>query len=107
MKKLKSYVILKSGLIKSYYFSDDFIKENESLYAEFVKLWETLFDGVCDMWSCRDKNKDNAKIKELLCDLLDKLFDKSVKIENGSDNKRYNSKKMYRKYITDYNLNTA
>jgi len=46
MRENKSWIQVKTGLIKRYWFSDEFCKANQSLCDDFNKLYEKMFDGV-------------------------------------------------------------
>ena len=98
MREIKKYekdciVVLKSGILKSYNFSDDFVKNNEQLFNDFCNIWDEIYSFDCCVWGATERNKNNDNLKERLCNILDNLFELNIKIYNGWDNKTYKNKK--------------
>lgn len=104
MKKYEKdcLIILKSGILKSYNFSDAFIEKNQNLFKQFETIWDEIYQNDCCVFGASNSHKNNDKLKQNLCDILDQMFDLNVEIMNGWDNKRYKSKEEYRHYILTY-----
>lgn len=103
MKKYQDcLIVLKSGIIKGYNFSDKFIKENNILFEELENIWNEFYQNNCCVWGASNTHKHNDNLKFKLCNTLDKLFDLGVTIMNGWDDIIYKNKKDYRKYILEY-----
>ena len=101
--KYKNCIIcLKGGLIKSYWFNDNFIEEHEEIFNELGIIFDEIYKNDCCVYGASETNKDNINLKIKLCDILDKFFDLKIEIMNGWDNKIYKSKESYRKYILTY-----
>lgn len=45
MKKYEKgcLIALKGGLLKSYYFSDEFINDNKNLFNDFCNIWDEIY----------------------------------------------------------------
>lgn len=103
MKKYKDcFIVLKSGILKSYWFSDEFIKDNKALFDEFVNIFDEFYSNDCCVFGASNTHKNNDDLKIRLCDILDKMLDLNIEIMNGWDNKIYKNKKSYRDYILNY-----
>lgn len=98
----KNYIGLKFGNIKCWHFEENFCKDNKSLVDNLNNLYDEMYSGCLCVFHASEKNKGNIDIKTRLCDLLDKFFDLGVEIYNDFDNKRYKTKKSYRKYLLTY-----
>ena len=104
MKKYEKdcIIVLKGGILKSYYFSDEFIKNNNELFNKFCDVWDELYEHDCCVFGASERNKNNNNIKTKLCNILDKMFDLNIKIMDGFDNKIYKNKQDYKNYILNY-----
>ena len=48
MKKYKEcFIVLKSGILKSYWFSNEFIKDNKMLFDELCNIWDEFYSNDC------------------------------------------------------------
>ena len=97
-----NYIIIKSGILKAYSFSDEFIKKNKKLVEKFADLFDELYSGNCCVWGAYEKNKNNDDIKKRICDILEIFFDKGVPIQNGFTDEYYNNFKDIKDYIINY-----
>ena len=104
MKKYEKdcIIVLKGGILKSYNFSDEFIKTNNELFNEFCSIWDELYEHDCCVYGASEHNKNNNNIKNKLCNILDKMFDLNIKIMNGWDDITYKNKQDYKNYILNY-----
>lgn len=96
------YIILKGGILKSYYFSEDFLKNNKNLFEQLENIWDELYKNDCCVYGATESNKNNDALKIKLCDILDQFYDLNIEISNGWDNKIYKNKNDYRNYILNY-----
>lgn len=99
---MKNTITLKGGILKGWYFEDDFNNANREKVEELNAIFEELYSDVCSVYAAKEKNAENQDIKIRLCNMLDWFFDKKVSIRNGFDNTTYKSKKAYRDYILCY-----
>lgn len=99
---MKNTITLKGGILKGWYFEDDFYNANRAKVEELNAIFEELYSGVCSVYAAKEKNAENQDIKIRLCDMLDWFFDKKVSIRNGFDDITYKSKKAYRDYVLNY-----
>lgn len=104
MKKYEKdcLIVLKSGILKSYYFSDEFVENNKELVIEFANIWDEFYNNDCCVFGASNTHKNNDDLKIKLCNILDKMFDLNIKIMNGWDDKTYKNKDDYRNYILNY-----
>lgn len=94
---------LKWGIVKSYNLNNEqLVKTNEQLVKDFNNIFDEFYKDSYSALGSSENNKNNQDLKIRLCDLLDKLFDLGVAIRNDYDNKKYRTKKSYRKYILEY-----
>ncbi len=104
MKKYEKdcIIVLKGGLLKSYNFSEKFIKNNEQLFNDFCNIWDEIYKFDCCVFGATERNKNNNNLKIRLCDILDKMYDLNIEIFNGWDDTAYTNKEDYRNYILTY-----
>lgn len=104
MKKYEEncMIVLKGGILKSYNFSDNFIKKNEKIFNDIGNIWDEIYSLDYCVYGANERHKENKELKEKICDILDILFDLNIKICNGCDNKIYKNKNSYRQYILEY-----
>lgn len=102
MKQDKSYIALKGGILKSFYLSDNFIKNHKDLFIQLEKIWDKIYQNDCCVFGATQTHKNNDNLKIELCDILDKFFDLKVEISNNFDNKIYKKKEDFRNYILNY-----
>lgn len=95
-------IVLKGGILKSYYFSDEFVENNKELVIEFANIWDEFYNNDFCVFGASNTHKDNYDLKIKLCNILDKMFDLNIKIMNGWDNKNYKNKEDYKDYILNY-----
>lgn len=96
------YVILKSGIIKGYWFSDNFYNEFKELVEKVNDVYDDYYYGVSCVFAASEKYKDETAIKNKLLDTLEELFKLNVEIKNGFDNKRYKKFTDIKDYVLNY-----
>lgn len=96
------YVILKGGIIKGYWFSDEFYNEYKELVNKVNDVYDDFYYGVSCVFAASEKYKNEEQIKHKLLDVLKELFKLNVKIQNGFDNKRYKKFSDIEDYVLNY-----
>ena len=97
-----NYIIIKSGILKAYDFTDDFIKNNKSVFDEFLNIWDNLYNNNCCVWGAYETHKDNKELKNKIVNTLEKMYNLGVTIENGFTDEVYNNFDDIKNYILDY-----
>jgi len=99
-----NYIIIKSGILKAYDFSEEFINKNNDVFNQFVNIWDELYSGSCCVWGACEKNKDNNTIKQKIVDILEKMYNLGIQIENGFTDEVYNNFEDVKDYILNYGM---
>lgn len=95
------YIRLKYGILKSYYFTDEFIKENEQLIKELDEVWEDLYKQDICVFGAVETHKENKDIKERIFNIVEKFFNLNIEITNDFTEETYKTIEDIRKYLLE------
>lgn len=87
-------ILLKSGKLKFFHFTEKF-------KAEFEDIYDDLYDELWEIGWAEDYRSNNDLKLEFL-DILKPLFELDVKIKNSTDDKPFTSFKRISDYILNY-----
>ena len=99
-----NYIILKGGLIKAYWFDDEFYNENKDLVDKFSNIFDEIYRKDCCVFGATITNKNNTKLKKKICKILKVFFDMGIQIENGFTDEDYLNFKDIEDYILNYEV---
>ncbi len=97
-----NYIIVKSGILKAYEFSEDFINKNNDVFNQFVNIWDELYNGYLCVWGAYENYKNNHELKQKIVDILEKMYNLGIQIENGFTDEVYNNFEDVKDYILNY-----
>lgn len=101
---MENYIIIKSGILKAYEFNENFIENNNELFNQFVNVWDELYNNNCCVWGAYETHKDNKEIKQKIVDVLEKMYNLGIQIENGFTDEVYNNFEDIKDYILNYGI---
>lgn len=99
---MNNYVILKWGSLKAYNFADEFIENNKETVKEFVNVWNKIYENHCSATGGSEEVQKNQTLKIEMLDILEKLYNLGVPIENDWTGEYYNNFDEIRDYILNY-----
>ena len=99
---MENFVILKWGRLKAYNFSDKFYNKNKEIVEEFVNVWDEIYKNHCSATGGSEEVQKNKELKNKMLNVLEKLFNLGVPIENGWDDTYYNNFNEIKDYILNY-----
>ena len=99
---MNNYVILKWGSLKSYNFTDEFIKNNKEIVKELENVWNKIYDNHCSATGASEEVHKNNDLKIEMLNVLEKLYKLDVSIQNGWTAEYYNRFDDIKDYILNY-----
>lgn len=93
------YIRLKFGILKSYYFTDEFIENNKELIKELDDVWEDLYKKDICVFGAVETHKENKDIKERIFNIVEKFFNLNIEISNDFTEKTYTSIEQIKEYL--------
>lgn len=100
---MESYIILKWGSLKAYNFSDEFIENNKEVVEEFENIWNEIYKNHCSATGGSEEVHKNEILKNKMLNVLEKLYNLGVPMENGWSDEYYNNFDEIKEYILNYN----
>ncbi len=97
-----NYVILKWGSLKAYNFTDDFIQNNKNIVNEFENVWNKIYETHCSAIGGSEEVHKNNSLKIEMLNILEKLYNLGIPMENGWDDEYYNNFDDIKEYILNY-----
>lgn len=97
-----NYVLLKWGSLKGYNFEDDFIEKNKKVVEELADVWDKIYNNHCSAFGGSEEVQKSKELKLEIINVLQKLFDLGVPIQNNWDNTYYNNMEDIKNYILNY-----
>ncbi len=99
---MNNYIIIKGGILKAYNFNDDFMAKYTKEVEEFEKIWDEIYSFDCCVFGASERNKDNKELKNKIVNILEKMYNLDVIIENGFTDEKYNDFESIKDYILNY-----
>ena len=97
-----NYIQLKGGLIKSYWFDDEFYNKNKKIVDELSNIFDEIYKNDCCVFGATETNKNNIELKNKIVNILKIFFDLGIQIENGFTDEDYLNFKEIEDYILNY-----
>jgi hypothetical protein len=97
-----NYVLLKWGSLKGYNFTDKFIKEHKEVVEELANVWDRIYERHCSATGGSDEVQKNNQLKLDMLNVIEKIYNLGVTIQNNWDNTIYDNFNDIKEYILNY-----
>ncbi len=99
---MENYVLLKWGSLKGYNFNDEFAEKNKEVVEELPEVWDKIYENHCSATGGSEEVQKNNDLKNELLNVLEKLYNLGVPIQNNWDGTYYNNFDDIKDYILNY-----
>lgn len=99
---MSNYILLKWGSLKAYNFTDEFVKNNKEIVEELSNVWDKIYENHCSATGGSKEVQKDSSLKNEMLNVLEKLYNLGIPIQNNFTDEYYNSFDDIKDYILNY-----